>query len=174
MQATSALSKALVAVLLLQLSSLALAGAPELTSDDFDSTLASKDGMWLLDFYAPWCAHCKKLAPLWDEASGKIAEEGLPVHLAKMDCTVRSHSSICERYGVSGYPSLRVISSAGEKLKDYRGARDVTGILEYAKKLSAPPWRDLKTTKDVKDFIDSQEQAGGAVDHLESLNLNQP
>jgi len=74
--------------------------APELTNEDFDSTLASKTGAWLLDFYAPWCGHCKKIGPIWDEAAEKVKAEGVDVHFAKMDCTVRAHSDICERYVV--------------------------------------------------------------------------
>ena len=86
-----------VAVVLLHLSTHAAAAAPELTGDDFDTTLSRKSGVWLLDFYAPWCGHCKKIGPVWDEAADKAAEEGLAVHFAKMDCTVRAHNEICER-----------------------------------------------------------------------------
>ena len=46
------------------------------------------------------CGHCKKLSPIWDEAADKVAEEGLDVHFAKMDCTARAHTSICERCSV--------------------------------------------------------------------------
>ena len=85
------------AVMLLELTPTALAGAPELTIDDFQTTLSSKSGVWLLDFYAPWCGHCKKIGPVWDEAADKAEAEGLAVHFAKMDCTIRAHNPICER-----------------------------------------------------------------------------
>lgn len=151
-----------VAVVLLHLSTHAAAAAPELTGDDFDTTLSRKSGVWLLDFYAPWCGHCKKIGPVWDEAADKAAEEGLAVHFAKMDCTVRAHNEICERYKVSGFPSLRVVSPAGKYIKNYRGGRDVAGALEYAKKLSLPPYQELKTTKEVKEFIEKMEEQKGA------------
>jgi len=46
------------------------------------------------------CGHCKHLAPIWDQAADKVAQEGLDVHFAKMDCTARAHYSICERCAV--------------------------------------------------------------------------
>jgi len=91
-----------------------------------------------------------------------VAQEGLDVHFAKMDCTVRAHYSICERYSVSGFPSLRVISPTGKPLKKYRGGRDVDGIVAYAKRLAAPAYQELKTTKDVKDFIDRMQEGNGS------------
>jgi hypothetical protein len=53
------------------------------------------------------CGHCKHLAPIWDQAADKVAQEGLDVHFAKMDCTVRAHYSICERCAV--YACLYVV-----------------------------------------------------------------
>ena len=161
MQQMWAITAAAVLVVL-QLSTPAAAAAPELTGADFDDVLQRKSGVWLLDFYAPWCGHCKKLAPTWDEAADKAAAEGLAVHFAKMDCTARANSKVCERYNIKGFPSLRVISPKGKLLKSYRGGRDVEGIMTYAQKLAAPPFVEFKTTKEVKEFIDRMETANGS------------
>ena len=135
---------------------------PILAAENFYSTLASKSGTWLLDFYAPWCGHCKHLSGIWDQAAAQVEAEGVAVHFAKMDCTIRANSAICSKYGVSGYPTLRVISPQGKQLTVYRGGRDVNGIVSYAKKLAKPPLRNLNTTKDVKAFIESMEEKQGA------------
>ena len=46
----------------------------KLTIDDFQSTLSSKSGVWLLDFYAPWCGHCKTLEPEYKKAAEELKD----------------------------------------------------------------------------------------------------
>ena len=55
-----------------------------LTTDNYASSIAS-GGTWFVKYYAPWCGHCKKLAPTWEELSGAVPEG---VHVAHVDCTV--------------------------------------------------------------------------------------
>lgn len=60
--------------------------------------------MWFIKFYAPWCGHCKRLAPDWE----RLADEmyGTGINVGSVDCT--EHSEACERVEISGYPSLFV------------------------------------------------------------------
>lgn len=97
-----------------------------LTEGTFDQS--TQQGVWLVKFYAPWCGHCKKLAPTFDEASAHPRLEGSDVRLAKVDCTAAR--SVCERFGVASYPTLKVV--AGGKYYDYAGARDADSMVSFA------------------------------------------
>merc|ERR1711916_200539 len=82
-------------------------------------------------FYAPWCGHCKALAPVWDEAATQLLGA---TSVGKMDCTI--HSSICSRYGVRGYPTLKYFNEGVSR--DYRGGRSLDALVQYAERMAGP------------------------------------
>lgn len=59
----------------------------DLTNDNFEELVFGSKDIWFVEFFAPWCGHCKKLAPEWEEAATKL--KGL-VKVAKVDATVES------------------------------------------------------------------------------------
>ena len=70
-----------------------------LTATDFEDTV-NPESLILVEFFAPWCGHCKALAPHYDEASTTLKDKG--IKLAKVDCV--DHADLCQQHGVSGYP----------------------------------------------------------------------
>ena len=60
-------------------------GVLVLTDDNFDDLIESNEFI-LVEFYAPWCGHCQKLAPAWAELA-KAFEDNAKVKIAKLDCT---------------------------------------------------------------------------------------
>ncbi|XP_069323981.1 protein disulfide-isomerase TMX3 isoform X2 [Eulemur rufifrons] len=76
--------------------------------EDLDESFKDnrKDDIWLVDFYAPWCGHCKKLEPIWNEVGLEMKSIGSPVKVGKMDAT--SYSSIASEFGVRGYPTIKL------------------------------------------------------------------
>lgn len=68
-----------------------------LSSSNFDRV--TKKGTWLVEFYAPWCGHCKRLAPIYEKVANELKGE---VHVAKCDATLER--GLAARFPVSGYP----------------------------------------------------------------------
>ena len=60
-----------------------------LTNDDFDLALSTFDTL-LVEFYAPWCGHCKNLAPEYEQAAAALRKHDPPLRIAKVDATVET------------------------------------------------------------------------------------
>ncbi|MEE6464615.1 hypothetical protein FKM82_006302 [Ascaphus truei] len=109
--------------------------------EDLDDSFKDnrKDDVWLVDFYAPWCGHCKKLEPVWSEVGMEMRNSGSPVKVGKMDATV--HSSIASEFGVRGFPTIKLLK--GEMAYNYRGPRTKEDIIEFANRVAGPLIRQL-------------------------------
>lgn len=122
-------------------------GVLVLTDANFDEAVAANDKL-LVEFYAPWCGHCKQLAPEYAKAAGELKDE--PVALAKVDAT--EEKGLGERFGIKGFPTLKFFNSG--KPTDYGAGRTTADIVQFMKKKSGPPAATL-TTKD--DLTNTQE-----------------
>jgi len=100
----------------------------ELTESNFEETVLKSDDAWLVEFFAPWCGHCKNLAPHWEKAAKELDGK---VKLGAVDATV--HGSLAGKYGVKGYPTIKVWKSGPKSDPvDYEGGRTSDTIVKYA------------------------------------------
>ena len=97
-----------------------------LTDSNFEAFIARGEGTpWAVKFYAPWCGHCKVLAPTWDQLAEKLQGE---MKLGKVDCTESQFLS--NIFGIHGYPTLLIISEG--KMYSFSGRRSPETLLEWA------------------------------------------
>ncbi|XP_008395804.1 protein disulfide-isomerase A6 isoform X1 [Poecilia reticulata] len=102
----------------------------ELTDDNFDETVLNGDDVWLVEFFAPWCGHCKNLEPEWAAAATAVKEQTKgKVRLGAVDATV--HQVVSSRYGIRGFPTIKIFRK-GEEPEDYQGGRTRGDIIEKA------------------------------------------
>jgi protein disulfide-isomerase-like protein len=128
---------------ILALFSLVISEVTILDNDNWKEEL-NKHEFTAVKFYAPWCGHCKKLAPVWEEFSDVIAKEkGDKVGIAKVDCTVNSDKCA----DIRSYPTFKFFRKDVADDDQYDGDRDI------------PAWTKWIEQKEKGDFSDVREFA---------------
>lgn len=120
-----------------------------LTKDNFTSAV-NPEPLILLEFYAPWCGHCKALAPHYEEAATTLKDKG--IKLAKVDCV--EEADLCQSHGVQGYPTLKVFRNGTHT--EYSGPRKADGIISYMLKQNLPAVSDV-TASNLVEFQNSDK-----------------
>lgn len=129
-----------------------------LSESNFDAKVLDSDDVWLVNFYAPWCPHCKSLKPIYEEASRLIRKEGIKnVKLGAIDAS--QYQQYAQKYDIKGFPTLKYFP-AGQKTsndaKDYQEDRTAKGIFQWAKDKASefkppPSVEQMTSEKKLKD-----------------------
>ncbi|CAH2102919.1 unnamed protein product [Euphydryas editha] len=101
-----------------------------LTDSNFKELVLDSEDMWLVEFYAPWCGHCKNLEPHWAKAATELKGK---VKVGALDATV--HTTMASRYQVQGYPTIKLFNSGkktSDSVEDYNGGRTSSDIVSWA------------------------------------------
>ena len=99
-----------------------------------------KDDTWMVMFWAPWCAHCRRVKPLFAEASEKVKKG---VSLGMVDCTADNGKPVCDALGVTSYPTFKY-SIPGEEMMKYDGPRQTEDFIRFIDRLGDPSVHVLK------------------------------
>ena len=89
-------------------------------------------GVFLVEFYAPWCGHCKNLAPEWKKAAKAL--KGV-VSIVAVDAD--EHKALAGKYDVKGFPTIMLFGADKTKPTPYEGARESGPIIDFALKSAA-------------------------------------
>ncbi|THV07431.1 protein disulfide isomerase [Dendrothele bispora CBS 962.96] len=97
----------------------------ELTPETWDDFVGSgKPG--LVEFYAPWCGHCKNLAPTYEQLADAYAHAKEKVYVAKIDADGVGKEK-AKSFGVTGYPTLKWFSADGT-IEPFDSQRDLDSL----------------------------------------------
>merc|ERR1712084_127775 len=104
----------------------------QLNPETYDSITDGKTVF--IKFFAPWCGHCKKMAPDWEKLSveWEDSEVGL---VAEVDCTTAG-KPLCDSNGVKGFPTIKYGDPSS--LEDYTGGRNFEDLSKFAQENLKP------------------------------------
>jgi len=125
-------------------------GVTVLTIKNFDDVVNSNSHV-LVEFYAPWCGHCKKLAPEYSAAAAQLKTSGNNVVIAKVDAD--SEKELGSRFGVEGFPTLKWFVNG--KPQEYTGGRVTKDIVSWVEKHTGPAYKPVNSNEELAAEIAS-------------------
>jgi protein disulfide-isomerase A1 len=102
------------------------AGVKVLVGKNFNEVAKDQTKAVLVEFYAPWCGHCKQLAPIWDQL-GEAYKDSKDIVIAKMDSTLNE----VEGVKVQSFPTIKYFPKGSDKVVDYSGERTLEAFKKF-------------------------------------------
>ncbi|KAH8735916.1 putative disulfide isomerase [Ilyonectria robusta] len=98
-----------------------------LTPGSFEKLVTSTQDPWFIKFYAPWCSHCRAMAPAWEQMAKSVAGK---LNVGEVNCDAESR--LCKEVGARAYPTVRFYK--GGESSEYKGLRGLGDFVQYAEK----------------------------------------
>ncbi|KAI1076048.1 thioredoxin-like protein [Whalleya microplaca] len=131
----------------------------DLIPTNFDDVVLKSGKPTLVEFFAPWCGHCKNLAPVYEELAQAFSKSK-DVQIAKVDAD--AERALGQKFGVQGFPTLKWFDGKSDTPTDYNGGRDLESLTKFItektgvkgkKKLELPSQVDMLTDSSFKETI---------------------
>lgn len=100
----------------------------DLTPSNFDKVVFEGKPT-LVEFFAPWCGHCKNLAPVYEDLASSLEFAKSKVQIAKVDAD--AEKDLGRKYGVQGFPTLKFFDGKSSDPIDYSGGRDLESLQNF-------------------------------------------
>eukprot|EP00758_Cryptobia_borreli_P005333 Tbor_TRINITY_DN4847_c0_g1::TRINITY_DN4847_c0_g1_i1::g.1222::m.1222/K09584/PDIA6, TXNDC7; protein disulfide-isomerase A6 len=104
--------------------------AVAITAQTFAEIVGKEAGV-LVEFYAPWCGHCKSLAPIYEKVAKAFANDKKKIIIATVNADDDKNRPLAGRYGVQGFPTLKYFPAGSTEAEDYQGGRDGESIMSF-------------------------------------------
>ncbi|PNS18928.1 Protein disulfide-isomerase tigA [Sphaceloma murrayae] len=138
----------------LSLGANAASAVVDLIPKNFDSIVLESGKPALVEFFAPWCGHCKNLAPVYDELAGAFEHVKDKVTIAKVDAD--AHRDLGQRFGVQGFPTLKWFDGKSKEPMDYNSGRDLESLRAFIEDKTGLKGRGKKAARsDVEMLTDT-------------------
>lgn len=120
----------------------------ELLPTNFDKVVLNSGKPTLVEFFAPWCGHCKTLAPVYEDLAFSLEYAKDKVQIAKVDAD--AHRDLGKRFGVQGFPTLKWFDGKSNKPQDYKSGRDLDSLTDFiAEKTGVKPKKKQEMPSDI-------------------------
>lgn len=108
----------------------------------------------LVEFFAPWCGHCKTLAPVYEQLAQEFAfAKKDKLTIAKVDAD--REKELGKRFGIQGFPTIKYFDGKSEKPEEYTGGRDLESLTEFLKgKIGVGPRKKVAEPSQVEILTD--------------------
>jgi len=126
-----------------------------------DVVEGSRDGVVLIDFWAPWCGPCKQLTPVLEKL---VREAGGRVKLVKMN--IDEHPTIPGQMGIKSIPTVYAFKD-GKPLDGFQGAQSESQIKEFILRVVG----DEDGGVDLQAAIDAAEEAAASGDAVGAAEI---
>lgn len=138
-------------------------GSPVLQVDhkSYDKLIAKSNYTSIVEFYAPWCGHCRNLKPAYEKAAKNLA--GL-AQVAAVNCDDEENKPLCGSMGVQGFPTLKLVRPGKKRpvVEDYQGARSAKAIVDAVVE-KIPNHVKKVGDKDLDDFLNEGNDTAKAI-----------